>query len=239
MNHIEQRRHSGLRRNDDSNKIPAMPPPVLYSFRRCPYAMRARSALIAAGISVELREVVLRDKPAEMLAASPKGSVPVLVLRDGRVIDESWDIMLWALRTHGAHPWLGENECHVGAALPLVAENDSTFKRALDRYKYPERFPEHSQAFYRELGEEFLVRLEEHLAVAPFLLGETMSIADAALLPFIRQFAAVDPDWFASAPYPKLRVWLADYAESKLFMRLMQKFPAWQASDTPIIFVGI
>lgn len=213
--------------------------PILYSFRRCPYAMRARSALIAAGISVELREVVLRDKPAEMLAASPKGSVPVLVLPDGRVIDESWDIMLWALRSRGTHPWLGVSECHVEAACPLLAENDSTFKRALDRYKYPERHLEHAQTFYRELGEEFLARLEEHLAVAPYLLGEEMSIADAALLPFVRQFAAVDAKWFALAPYPHLRAWLASYTESKLFMRVMQKFPAWEAGAPPIIFVGI
>lgn len=212
-----------------------MPLPILYSFRRCPYAMRARNALMAAGISVELREVVLRDKPAEMLTASPKGSVPVLVLPDGHVIDESWDIMLWALRTQGTHPWLGDNECHVNDALPLVAENDSTFKRALDRYKYPERFPEHSQDFYRELGEEFLSRLEEHLTVAPYLLGEHMSIADAALLPFVRQFAAVDADWFASAPYPKLRDWLSQYAVSGLFASVMQKFPPWQAGDTVIM----
>lgn len=216
-----------------------MPLPILYSFRRCPYAMRARSALIASAISVELREVVLRDKPAAMLSASPKGSVPVLILPNGKVLDESWDIMLWALRSQGAHPWLGENECHVADALPLLAENDSTFKRALDRYKYPERFAEHAQTFYRELGEEFLMRLETHLAVAPYLLGDTMSIADAALLPFIRQFAAVDPAWFASAPYPKLRDWLTSYIESKLLMRVMQKFPAWQAGDTPIIFVGV
>lgn len=216
-----------------------MPLPILYSFRRCPYAMRARSALIAAGISVELREVVLRDKPAEMLVVSPKGSVPVLVLPDGRVIDESWNIMLWALRSHGAHDWLGEDECHVQDALPLVAENDLTFKRALDRYKYPERFPGHAQDFYRELGEEFLQRLETHLSLNPFLLGETMSIADAALLPFVRQFAAVDADWFASAPYPRLRDWLTGYTESKLFMRVMQKFPAWQAGTTPVIFVAV
>ncbi len=171
-----------------------------------------------------------------MLAASPKGSVPVLMLPDGRVIDESWDIMLWALRAHGAHPWLGEEECHVQEALPLLAENDLTFKRALDRYKYPEQFPQHPQDFYRELGEEFLQRLESHLSITPYLLTDNMTIADAALLPFVRQFAAVDADWFASAPYPKLRDWLGGYTESKLFMRVMQKFPAWVKGDTLIIF---
>ena len=205
-----------------------MPLPILYSFRRCPYAMRARAALIAGGIAVELREVVLRDKPAAMLAASPKDSVPVLVLPDGRVIDESWDIMLWALRQHDPQDWLGVGERHMQTALPLVLENDTSFKRALDRYKYPERFPEHPQDFYRAQGEEFLQRLESRLSVTPYLLGEKMSIADAALLPFVRQFAAVDADWFASAPYPALRASLEKFTSSELFAKVMQKFPVWQ-----------
>jgi glutathione S-transferase len=192
--------------------------------------MRARSALIISGIELDHREVELRDKPAEMLAASPKGSVPVLVLHDGSVIDESWDIMLWALRTQGTHHWLGENECHVTATLPLLHENDSTFKQALDRYKYPERFPEHPQRFYREQGETFLQRLETRLAEAPYLLGDTFSIADAALLPSIRQFAAVDSAWFSTAPYPKLREWLTRYTESEMFAKVMQKFPVWKPS---------
>lgn len=202
--------------------------PILYSFRRCPYAMRARAALIASGIAVELREVVLRDKPAAMLAASPKGSVPVLVLPDGQVIDESWDIMLWALRQHDAPDWLGVGERHMQTALPLVLENDTSFKRALDRYKYPERSPEHPQDFYRAQGEEFLQRLESHLSITPYLLGEKMSIADAALLPFVRQFASVDSHWFSTAPYPALRASLEKFTSSELFAKVMQKFPVWQ-----------
>lgn len=208
-----------------------MPLPILYSFRRCPYAMRARCAIIASGIAVELREVALRDKPAAMLAASPKGSVPVLVLPDGKVIDESWDIMLWALRNNDAQNWLGKNEANVQAALALVLENDTNFKRALDSYKYPERHPEHSQEFYRAQGELFLQKLEASLQISPYLLGEKMSIADAALLPFVRQFAAVDADWFASAPYPKLRDWLERFTTSKLFAQVMQKFSLWQPVD--------
>lgn len=205
-------------------------PPILYSFRRCPYAMRARSAITVAGVEVELREVVLRDKPAEMLAASPKGTVPVLVLPDGTVIDESWDIMVWALRRHDPQDWLGQNECHVAAALPWLDENDTRFKHNLDRYKYPERHPEQTQGEWRSAGEAFLQRIETRLNATPFLLGEHFSIADAALLPFIRQFAAVDQDWFAAAPYPALRNWLERYTSSELFLQVMQKFPAWKSA---------
>ena len=203
--------------------------PILYSFRRCPYAMRARSAISVTGIEVELREVVLRDKPAEMLAASPKGTVPVLVLPDGTVIDESWDIMLWALRRNDPQNWLGQDECHVASALPLVIENDTNFKHNLDRYKYPERHPEQSQGEWRSAGEQFLQQLETHLNTTPYLLGEHFSIADAALLPFIRQFAAVDQDWFADAPYPALRAWLDHYTSSELFLQVMTVVPVWKS----------
>ena len=192
--------------------------------------MRARSAIIVAGIEIELREIVLRDKPAEMLAASPKGTVPVLVLPDGKVIDESWDIMLWALRRNDPHNWLGAEECHVAAALPWRNENDTGFKRNLDRYKYPERHPQQTQSEWRSAGEQFLQRIETQLNATPFLLGERFSIADAALLPFIRQFAAVDKDWFAAAPYPALRTWLDRYTTSALFETVMKKFPTWKSA---------
>lgn len=191
--------------------------------------MRACAALMTSGIPVELREVALRAKPAALLAASPKGSVPVLVLPDGRVLEQSWDIMLWALRRNDAQNWLGEHEANLAAALPLVLENDTSFKRALDCYKYPERHPDQPQHFYRAQGEVFLQKLETRLSVTPYLLGEKMSIADAALLPFVRQFAAVDAAWFARAPYPKLRDWLDSFTRSELFVQVMQKFPVWQA----------
>ena len=232
-----------------------MPFPILYSFRRCPYAMRARAALIASGITVELREVELRDKPAAMLAASPKGSVPVLVLREGdgeavghppayplrvlpdeKVIDESWDIMLWALRQHDPQAWLGKDDCHAQAALTLVIENDTTFKHNLDRYKYPERFPGQPQSAYRIAGEQFLQQLEQRLSTTPCLLGETFTLADAALLPFVRQFSAIDSDWFATAPYPALRAWLEQFTSSELFSLVMQKFPVWQPGNEPVTF---
>jgi len=239
-----------------------MPLPILYSFRRCPYAMRARAALFASGMRVELREVVLRAKPAAMLAVSPKGSVPVLVLPDGKVpcgqvIDESWDIMLWALRQHDPQGWLGKDECHAQAALPWVIENDTTFKHNLDRYKYPERYPEQPQSAYRSAGEQFLQQLEQRLSVTPCLLGDTFTIADAALLPFIRQFAAVnqrlmspssgdlaegpcktDSDWFATAPYPALRASLERYSSSDLFSKVMRKFPVWKPGNEAMIYGG-
>ena len=213
-----------------------MPLPILYSFRRCPYAMRARAALVASGIPVELREVVLRDKPVAMLNASPKGSVPVLVLADGHVIDQSWDIMLWALQQNDPQEWLGKDGCHIQNTLPLLNENDTAFKHNLDRYKYPERFPEQPQSVYRSAGEKFLQQFEHRLSATPHLLGENFTLADAALLPFVRQFAAVDSTWFATAPYPALRAWLDRYTRSELFTVVMQKFPVWKPGEGPIIF---
>jgi glutathione S-transferase len=212
--------------------------PVLYSFRRCPYAMRARLALHASGAAVELREVSLRDKPASMLAASPKGSVPVLVLTDGRVIDESWDIMRWALHRHDPDGWRGENDSHADAAIPLISENDTTFKYQLDRYKYPERYPEHPQSHYRSEAEAFLLKLENRLDASRFLLGDALSVADAAILPFIRQFAGVDKNWFAQSPYPAMQRWLKEFLDSAAFIAVMEKYPIWHPGDPPVIMSG-
>jgi len=208
--------------------------------------MRARSALIVSGTRVELREIVLRDKPDEMLTASPKGSVPVLVLTSNEmsgveksgdtVIDESWDIMLWALRQNDPQDWLGKEEGHIQTTLPLLNENDTTFKELLDRYKYPERHPEQPQIEYRIAGEKFLQTLEQRLNISTYLSGSTFSIADATLLPFIRQFAAVDNTWFASSPYPALRAWLERYTSSELFGKVMQKYPVWAAGSEPVFF---
>lgn len=210
-------------------------PPVLYSFRRCPYAMRARLALYASGVAVELREVTLRDKPASMLAASPKGSVPVLVLPDESVIDESWDIMQWALHQRDPEGWLGKDDSCVAAAIPLIDENDTTFKNSLDRYKYADRYPEHPQSHYRSQAEAFLSKLESRLRAAPFLLGDDFSIADAAVFPFIRQFAEVDKIWFAQAPYGSLQRWLKDFLDSGHFAAVMKKHPVWHPGDPPVI----
>ena len=212
--------------------------PILYSFRRCPYAVRARLALQASMTPYELREVQLRDKPASMLAASPKGSVPVLVLPEGQVIDESWDIMQWALQRHDPAHWLGSDGVYLKPAAALVHINDTTFKAALDRYKYADRHPEHPQSVYRAEGEQFLRQLEDRLQVHAYLLGDHLSIADAALLPFIRQFAAVDQAWFDQSPYPKLRNWCAALIHSAMYTTVMQKFPVWRSGEVLVVVNG-
>ena len=190
---------------------------VLYSFRRCPYAMRARMALRYSGVPLSIVEVSLKAKPAQMLAASPKGTVPVLVCADGSVIEQSLDIMHWALARHDPDNWSqpGCNE--------LIEANDTTFKVLLDRYKYAIRYPEHPMAFYRAQGAEFLQRLEDVLTRSPYLAGPALSLADVALAPFVRQFAHVDRDWFAQAPYPHLNAWLERFLASELFSSVMRK----------------
>lgn len=198
--------------------------PILYSFRRCPYAMRARMAIAVSGQEVEHREVVLKDKPAAMLEASPKGTVPVLVLPDGTVIDESLAVMDWALGERDPEGWrapLDED------GLSLIAENDRTFKRALDRYKYPNRYGDVDPLEHRALGLDFLRRLEGRLAEAPYLCGDRFSYADAAIAPFVRQFANVDRDWFDGAGLSHVPGWLDGILESERFSRVMEKHPKW------------
>ncbi len=200
---------------------------MLYSYRRCPYAMRARMALKYAGIAVEVVEISLKNKPLEMLQVSPKGTVPVLVLKDTilkddtlgniTVIEESLQIMHWALVNNDPERWLASD------AKDLISENDNSFKQALDRYKYAIRFPEKSEAAHRKDGEVFLLKLENILNHQLFLSGESIGLADIAIFPFIRQFAGVNSDWFETAPYPKLRAWLEARVKSDLFLSVMQK----------------
>jgi glutathione S-transferase len=211
--------------------------PILYSFRRCPYAMRARLAVSYAGIPVALREVVLKYKPDAMLAASPKGTVPVLVLPNGRVVDESLDIMHWALAQNDPDNWsLQGNAAAQAHAAELIATNDGAFKRALDRYKYADRHPEQPAEAYRKQGEAFLQTLEARLAEHPYLLRNAPSIADMAIFPFIRQFAHVDKAWFEQAGYPRLLQWLETFLSAPLFTGIMHKYPAWQPDDAVTVF---
>ncbi|WP_460125477.1 glutathione S-transferase N-terminal domain-containing protein [Pseudomonas sp. S2_C03] len=196
---------------------------TLYSFRRCPYAMRARMALRYSGVALEIVEVSLKAKPAEMLALSSKGTVPVLNV-EGRVIDESLAIMHWALAQHDPQDWqLLEAPAGPAAIAALIEENDQVFKVHLNRYKYAERYPEQPMAFYRSEGEVFLGKLERLLEQREYLLADHPSLADVALMPFVRQFAHVDRKWFGQAPYPRLQRWLQGFIDSDLFTSIMKK----------------
>jgi len=206
--------------------------PVLYSFRRCPYAMRARMAIYYAGVTVELREVLLRDKPAEMLRHSAKGTVPVLALPDGAVIDESMDIMTWALMQNDRNNWLPKpDDKAMTEVQALISENDGSFKAHLDYYKYADRYPAYSKQHYRMQGEVFLSRLERRLANMPYLVAERVTVADIAVFPFIRQFAFVDETWFFSSPYQQLQKWLNQLLNTDLFLSVMRKYPVWKAGN--------
>ena len=212
-----------------------MPRPILYSFRRCPYAIRARLALKYAQVPLELREVVLRHKPEALLAISPKGTVPVLQLPNGQVLEESLDIMNWALQQADPQGWLTQGNTQ--AMHDLIARNDGPFKALLDRYKYPERHPAHTRIDYRDQAIALCIHdLNQRLTGTPFLLGGKPSLADMAIAPFIRQFAQVDADWFANAPLPALITWLGQLVDSPLFHAVMAKHPPWQAGDTPTAF---
>ncbi|UVM20435.1 glutathione S-transferase [Pseudomonas wadenswilerensis] len=196
---------------------------ILYSFRRCPWAMRARLALRYAQCPVEVREVSLKAKPAELLALSPKGTVPVLSTGE-RVLEESLDIMRWALARHDPQDWqLAADPQAAQAADTLIERNDREFKAQVNLYKYAERYPQHSREEYRAQAESWLAELDERLAQQAYLFADHPSLADAALLPLMRQFAGVEPEWFAQAPYPHLRAWLQGWLESALFKAIMAR----------------
>ena len=201
--------------------------PILYSFRRCPYAMRARLALQVSGLAVEHREIALKNKPAEMLHASPKGTVPVLVLADGTVLEESLDIMRWALGRNDPQGWLGGDDAFRQDAWDLIARNDGEFKFHLDRYKYPHRYGLADGVAHRELAQEFLDVLQDRLALHGFLAGARFGLADAAIAPFVRQFAHTDAAWFADQAWSNLVQWLQDFEALPAFALVMEKHPVW------------
>ena len=208
--------------------------PIFYSFRRCPYAMRARMALLISETPVRLREVVLRDKPDEMIAASPKATVPVLVQDDGAVIDESLAIMHWALGRNDPAGWLDNAQ----AAADLIAEADSDFKDNLDRYKYPTRYENVDPMAHRSAGAQFLMKLEKLIVQNGQLLRNQASLADYAIFPFVRQFANNDRNWFDAQPLPALYKWLAGHLESDIFTIAMKKYPQWKTGDPEPLFAG-
>ena len=218
-----------MRSGTAARETNAVTDPVLYNFRRCPYAMRARLALLASGTQCELREVRLSAKPDAMLEASLKGTVPVLVLPDGSVIEESLEIMEWALARNDPSGWLERRDAS------LIEENDGPFKHALDRYKYPDRHGTDARE-HRASGQQFLRVLEVRLSDHAQLSGETMGFTDAAIMPFVRQFAATDRAWFDAQPLPRLKAWLSQHLESALFAACMMRPAVWQPGDDPVRF---
>ncbi len=204
---------------------------LLYSFRRCPYAMRARLGLTSANIKVELREIVLRNKPEHMIELSPKATVPVLRVKEGEVIDESLDIILWALKQNDPEGLLSPENSSLKEMLTLIKENDGPFKHHLDRTKYAVRYPEESKEDHIKGASEFLLKLNDRLSAQKFLFGNERSLADITIAPFVRQFANIDRNWFDSQPWPHLIKWLNEFIESELFLSIMEKYAPWQEGD--------
>lgn len=203
-----------------------MPTPLLYTYRRCPYAMRARMALLQAGVAYQAHEVSLRDKPPAMLEMSPKGTVPVLVLPDGRVLEQSLDIMRWAFaQNEDRDQWWGRSQTPANRALQQAC--DGAFKHHLDRYKYPQRFADAvSREHHRQQALSVLLEpLAQQLQTQPQIGGATPCATDIGIFPFVRQFAAVDPAWFMALPLPAVQAWLSDWLESALFTESMRKLP--------------
>ena len=204
--------------------------PILYSFRRCPYAMRARMAVAISGLTVELREVVLRDKPPELLEVSPKATVPLLVLPDGRVIDESLNVMRWALDQNDPEGWLIADDAY------LIQQNDGPFKVALDLYTYPHRYGLDNSLEYRASGMKWLALIDQRLLSGPYICGPNRGLTDIAIFPFVRQFAVTDREWFDRQPLPKLRYWLDALSQSDLFANVMHRYSQWRAGDARTVF---
>lgn len=220
----------GLRHSNSMSELP-----VLYSFRRCPYAIRARLAIASSGRPVELREIVLRDKAPEFLEASPSATVPCLETGDG-VIDESWDIMLWALEFADPESWLQPERATMADMRELVMQCDGPFKSHLDRYKYDVRYEDADREEERARAGVFLNELDERLTQGPWLFGGSASLADYAILPFVRQFANADRAWFDAQDWQPLRSWLESFESSGTFQAVMPKWTKWVSGDTPVRF---
>ena len=209
--------------------------PILYSFRRCPYAMRARMALLVSGIRCEMREIALSQKPEGMLAASPKGTVPVLILKD-RVLDQSLDIMHWALGQNDPQNWSTHNTPIDEEARALVSVCDEEFKRNLDRYKYPNRYDLSSGLEHREAGAVYLKQLNDRLTHASYLMGSAFTWVDATIAPFVRQYARTDRDWFDAQNWPALNAWLENFENSEAYSTVMHKYKVWHQDAKPVAF---
>ena len=208
--------------------------PILYSFRRCPYAMRARMAIHISGQRCELREVLLRDKPPSMLEYSAKGSVPVLILQDGKVIDESLDVIDWALNLNDPDDWQRSKDKE--KTKELIKINDGEFKYHLDRYKYSKRYDNEDPEFHRKKCLKFIESINNELNNSKYIFDDNISYADIVLLPFIRQFRIADIEWFDSLPYDNLKKWLSSFLNSSLLNSIMKKYDLWKEGDKSIVF---
>ena len=208
--------------------------PILYSFRRCPYAMRARMVLLHSKIQCEIREIKLSNKPKEMLAISPKGTVPVLILENGDILDESLDVMLWAIEQGNLRNLFNSGKKEI---LDLIKINDGEFKDAIDRYKYSSLYPEKPMIEYRKMCELFLEKIESYLEKNKFIFGKNISLADLAIFPFIRQFCRVDIDWFNSSLFKKIKEWTLFFEGSENFIDIMRKIKPWTTGDKPTLFL--
>ncbi len=227
--------NENVNKNSDGAKIL----PILYSLRNCPYAMRARIAIFKSKQTILLRDLVLSNKPEEMIAASPKATVPVLVLADGTVIDESLEVMLWALKETDPDDLL---HSHITNALPdmfqLINDFDQDFKLCLEQYKCAKRYRENDLFEHRENCEVYIKKLEQRLTKHLFLMSDKESLADIALLPFIRQFARIERQWYLQSPYPNVRQWLNNYLQSSMFTKVMAKQLLWLDSREDVLFTG-
>ena len=208
--------------------------PILYSFRRCPYAMRARMAIHISGQKCELREVLLRDKPPSMLEYSAKGTVPVLILQDGKVIDESLDVIDWALNINDPDDWQRSKDKE--KTKELIKINDGEFKYHLDRYKYSKRYDNEDPEFHRKKCLKFIESINNELNNSEYIFDDNISYADIVLLPFIRQFRIADIEWFDSLPYDNLKRWLSSFLGSSLLNSIMKKYDLWKEGDKSIVF---
>ena len=208
--------------------------PILYSFRRCPYAMRARMAIHISGQKCEIREVLLRDKPPSMLEYSAKGTVPVLILQDGKVIDESLDVIDWALNLNDPDDWQRSKDTK--KTKELIKINDGEFKYHLDRYKYSKRYDNEDPEFHRKKCLKFIESINNELNNSKYIFDDNISYTDIVLLPFIRQFRIADIEWFDSLPYNNLKKWLSGFLDSTLLNSIMKKYDLWKEGDKSIVF---
>ena len=208
--------------------------PILYSFRRCPYAMRARMAIHISDQRCELREVLLRDKPPSMLQYSAKGTVPVLILQDGKVIDESLDVIDWALNLNDPDDWQRSKDKE--KTKELIKINDGEFKYHLDRYKYSKRYDNEDPEFHRKKCLKFIEKINSELQNSKYIFDDEISYIDISLLPFIRQFRIADNEWFDELPYENVNSWLSNFLNSELLKSIMSKYDLWKEGDEVTIF---